>query len=270
VSGALSSPSPHLKLSAHEGVLTIWLNRPEKKNAMNAELVGALQAVMGQLQSPRAPDWSELKVCVLRGEGGTLCAGGDIEEMKGASREELQRLNRDFGELLLALWSCPIPLISVAEGVAMGGGLGLVSVSDYCLGDREASFALPEVRLGLTPAQIAPFVSRRIGAHRAAQLALSAERFSAERAHELGLLYELFEGETERDERLARLIKSLLSASPQATRLTKRLFRACAETGEAELPQLLDRASEELARQARSAEGREGLTAFLERRSARW
>lgn len=267
-------PLTHLEVELDSrGVLSVWLDRPERRNAMNQALVRSLSALFSALRAPTqsaALNLERARVCVLRGRGGHFCAGGDLEEMRFASPEALVGHNRAFGRMLEEATACPIPLLCVLEGAAMGGGFGLASVSDLCLSLRTTRLALPEVRLGIIPAQIAPFVARRIGHQAALQLALTGAQISAERAQELGLITQLYEGERSLEDGLAELITQLLKGAPNALRVTKQLIRESVEAQGDELSALLDQASERFKRQACSQEGTEGLSAFLNKRSPRW
>ena len=255
----------------HRGVLTVWLDRPTRRNAMNEAMVSALRTLFKALCGEPSPQGlHEARLCILRGRGGHFCAGGDIEEMRDASSEELTRINRAFGSMLETASACPIPLVSALEGAVLGGGFGLACVSDLNLAVKSACFALPEVRLGLIPAQIAPFVTRKIGEQATVLLALTGERIDGSRAQSLGLVSQLFEDKESLNEGLALLIKQLLHGAPGAQRHTKQLIRESANAQVGQLSELLDQASERLAQQATSLEGKEGLKAFLDKRSPSW
>jgi isohexenylglutaconyl-CoA hydratase len=253
------------------GVLTVWLDRPSRRNAMNEALVSSLTTLFKALCADPSPhELCEARLCVLRGRGGHFCAGGDIEEMRDASQEELTRINRAFGSMLEVAYACPIPLVSVLEGAVMGGGFGLACVSDLTLALKSARFALPEVRLGLIPAQIAPFVARKIGLQASTRLALTGARIDGLSAERLGLVGELFEDTASLNQGLMALIDQLLQGAPHAQRYTKQLTRDSVRVHESQLSELLDQASQLLAEQAHSKEGREGLTAFLNKRKPSW
>lgn len=170
---------PHcetLLLEPIEGVLRITLNRPQSRNAMSLAMVGELRAVLAAVRDDRS-----VRALVLRGADGHFCAGGDIKDMAGAraaGAEAYRTLNRAFGSLLEEAQAAPQLLVALVEGAVLGGGFGLACVSDVAIAAADAQFGLPETSLGILPAQIAPFVVRRIGLTQARRLALTADRKS--------------------------------------------------------------------------------------------
>lgn len=181
---------PHcetLLLEPIEGVLRITLNRPQSRNAMSLAMVGELRAVLAAVRDDRS-----VRALVLRGAGGHFCAGGDIKDMAGAraaGAEAYRTLNRAFGSLLEEAQAAPQLLVALVEGAVLGGGFGLACVSDVAIAAADAQFGLPETSLGILPAQIAPFVVRRIGLTQARRLALTAARFDGREALRLGLVH---------------------------------------------------------------------------------
>ena len=211
-----------------------------------------------------------LRLIVLRGEGGTFCSGGDLNWMKETlsySDEE----NYDDAENLYALFEsldkCPIPVVGAVEGFALGGGVGLVSVCDYVIARRDAQFSLSEVRVGLVPACIGPFVLRKIGESHTRALFLSSERFSAERALHIDLIHEIAEDEAGLDQALDRVTQSILAASPKALTAAKEFIRSLTRTTPQSQGPLAVRT---LADIRVTPEAQEGLRAFLEKRTPQW
>jgi isohexenylglutaconyl-CoA hydratase len=150
-----------LLLNLEAGVLHVTLNRPDNRNAMSLAMVGELRAVLDSVQSELS-----VRALVLRGAGGHFCAGGDIKDMAGAraaGAEAYRELNRAFGAMLEQAQHAPQVLVAVLEGAVLGGGFGLACVSDIAIAHANAKFGLPETSLGILPAQIAPFVVKRIG-----------------------------------------------------------------------------------------------------------
>ena len=166
-----------LLLEAHNGVLHITLNRPECRNAMSLEMVNELRAVLAQLDS-------QVRAVVISGAGGHFCAGADVKDLVSAG-DQLQALNRAFGTLLQEVQALAPVVIAVLQGAVLGGGFGLACVSDIAIAEGQAQFGLPETRLGLLPAQIAPFVVKRIGLTHTRRLALTAARFDGVEAGRL-------------------------------------------------------------------------------------
>lgn len=247
------------------GFATLWLNRPEKNNAFNAamirELILALDAV-GEDKS--------LRFLLLRGRGKHFSAGADLAWMQQAAELDYNaNLNdaRELAELMYNLAALKIPTLAVVQGAAFGGAVGLVSCCDMAIGAEDSLFSLSEVRIGLAPAVISPFVVQALGERAAKRYALTAERFDGHRARELGLLAETCPA-AELDTQAEAWIANLLLNSPQAMRASKDLLR---EVGSGELTPALRRYTENAIAQIRvSPEGQEGLNAFLEKRRPAW
>ncbi len=260
---------PHETLIvARDGpVLKVSMNRPEAKNALSPTMVRELTAVFEE-----ARDDAGIRVVVLMGAGGTFCAGGDLKGMqkRGAagddSREVTANSNRRFGSLLETMDVLPKAVIALIEGAAMGGGVGLVAVSDWAIADKSAQIGTPEVTVGLVPAQIAPFVAARIGYTQARRMAAYGLRLGAEDALRVGLVHEVANG---RDDLLAKgvsAVNQVLRCAPEAIAETKRLVRASVREP---LGPLLDQASHIFAA-ALAGEAREGIQAFVDKRKPAW
>lgn len=261
-----------LLLALEDGVLSLTLNRPHKRNAMNKRLVEEMQAVFSAISADR-----QVRAVVLRGAQGNFCAGGDIAGMRDGAvddagqplsdTEAAWRFNRSFGHLISQVNRAPQLVIAVLEGAVLGGGFGLACVSDVAIAKRDASFAMPETGLGIVPAQIAPFVVLRIGLTQARRLALTGQRIDGEEAERLGIVHRV----SDTDQCLAAQLKEELSAlrrcAPNATALTKSLLL---EVGRQPLEPLLDHASDLFSQCLNSPEGKEGTQAFLEKRKPSW
>lgn len=262
-----------LLTETHGTAITVTLNRPQQRNAMNLEMVEDLLQQLDIAES--AP---QVRALVLRGACGNFCAGGDVADMRAAQQradsgdgDAFFHLNRRFGELLYAFSNTPIVIIAALEGAVMGGGFGLACVSDICIADHSARFAMPETRLGLPPAQIAPFVAQRVGNSHARRLALSGISIDAREAHRIGLVHELAADESGLKAQLNRQLEAVCAGAPQALATTKRLLLKSAQAGDDRaLLQLLDTAAQQFSRAIRSQEGREGAQAFIEKRPAEW
>jgi methylglutaconyl-CoA hydratase len=245
----------------------VTLDRPAVRNAFNAELIEALRATFDELAG-EPPD--ALRGVVLAGAGPTFCAGADVEWMRAAIGLSLEDNERDafsMQAMFAAIDACPVPVIARVQGAALGGGMGLCAVSDIVVASADASFGFTEVKLGIIPAVISTFVVPKIGESHARALFATGQRFDAARAQRIGLVHEVVVGEDSLDERVAALLDELGSAGPTAARAAKSLLRAIRTLGPQDARRHTPR---EIARQRTSAEGQEGLAAFLEKRAPRW
>jgi len=252
-------------LTISEGpVTTITLNRPEVRNAFNEDLIRDLSSWAG-----RVPADGSVRVVVLRGAGATFCAGADLQwmsKMAGYSLEENLADARLAASMFLALDSLPVPLIGRVHGAALGGGAGLAAVCDVVVAADDATFGFTEVVLGILPAMISPYVVRKIGLSAARELCLSGARFSATRAKDVGLVHDVV-SEDGLDLAVDRHVAQFLKAAPSAVAATKRLLSQVAGRPPAEV---LEQTVNAIATQRVSAEGQEGMRAFLQKRPASW
>lgn len=252
-----------------QGVMTLTLNRPNKRNAMNRQLVDEMMSVFRQLEKS-----SDVRALVIRGAGGNFCAGGDISGMNKdtsgdpkAAEKAAWQFNRDFGHMCTLANRLPLVVITLLEGAVLGGGLGLACISDVAIADRGAKLGMPETGLGIIPAQIAPFVVARIGLPAARRFALLGDWLDGEGAVKIGIAHEVVDGAEEMNAALQKTIKRVLRTAPNATAITKKLMQ---EVPSSEHEALLDRAADYFAAAASSPEGREGTTAFVEKRLPAW
>lgn len=260
----------HIRLDREGPVLRLWLNRPEQRNALSADMVREIQATFDAIRDDR-----RVRVVVIRGAGGTFCAGGDIKNMQLAgvppvpgADDELKAGNRRYGAMLLTIDEARQAVIAVVEGAAMGGGIGFASVADITLALDSAEFAMTEVMLGIVPAAISPFVVRRIGLTAARRLAVSGAKLSARKARDVGFVHEVAGDPAALDALLATQINQILKCAPDAVAETKRLMLRAATA--VPMTELLDRAADSFAAAVRSPEGREGTAAFVEKRKPNW
>jgi isohexenylglutaconyl-CoA hydratase len=254
-----------LLLNLDVGVLHVTLNRPESRNAMSLAMVGELRSVLESVRHD-----ANVRAIVLRGAGGHFCAGGDIKDIAGAraaGADAYRTLNRAFGSLLEEAQHAPLVLIAVLEGAVLGGGFGLACVSDIALCQQDAKFGLPETTLGILPAQIAPFVVKRIGLTQTRRLALTAARFNGSEAERLGLVHFSEIDSEHLDARLHQVLSQVRQCAPQANAQTKALLLAAEHEA---LGPLLDRAAEQFAAAVTGAEGIEGTMAFMQKRPPKW
>ncbi|MEE1950160.1 gamma-carboxygeranoyl-CoA hydratase [Pseudomonas alcaligenes] len=247
------------------GFATLWLNRPDKNNAFNAEMIRELILALDLIAADKS-----LRFLLLRGRGRHFSAGADLAWMQASAKLDYNaNLNdaRELAELMYNLNALKIPTLAVVQGAAFGGAVGLVSCCDMAIGAEDALFSLSEVRIGLAPAVISPFVVQALGERTARRYALTAERFSGSRARELGLLAEAYPA-AELDAQIEAWVNNLLLNSPQAMQSSKDLLR---EVASGVLSPNLRRYTENaIARIRVSPEGQEGLNAFLEKRTPAW
>ncbi len=248
-------------------VARVTLARPEVRNAFNAELIAALREAFDRL-SVESPE--TLRAVVLAGDGKAFCAGADIEWQRAARALSMEENEADAGRLqqmLAAVDECPVPVIAAVHGATLGGGMALCCVADLTIATADALFGFTEVRLGLIPAVISPFVLPRIGEGAARALFLTGERFGAERALRIGLVSEVVPDQRALDSRVDAVIAEVLSAGPEATRNAKAMIREQRGLARADT---LARTVGWAARQRVSPEGQEGLGAFLDKRPPGW
>jgi methylglutaconyl-CoA hydratase len=242
-----------LRLERDGAVLCVTLARPDRRNAFDAALIAELTDAFSDVGDARA--------VVLAGEGPSFCAGADVEWQRASidlsydeNVEDAMRLYR----MCEAIDSCPAPVIARVQGFALGGGSGLVACSDVVVAAPDATFGFTEVRLGIIPAVISPFVIPRIGPGAARRYFLTGERFGAEQALRIGLVHEVAD---EPDAVVERIVGDVLAGGPEAVRAAKRLVR--------ERPAGLETAQIAAGRRS-SDEGQDGLRAFLEKRRPGW
>jgi methylglutaconyl-CoA hydratase len=254
-----------LTVEREGAVARVWLDRPERRNAFNAELIAAISETFAVLAADEA-----LRAVVIAGRGAAFCAGGDLEWMRASGQLPYER-NLADAELAAAMFSavesCPVPVLARVHGAAVGGGTGLACCCDVVLARADARFGFTEVRLGLVPATIAPFALARIGRSQARALFVTGETFGAERAHAIGLVHEVHADDTSLDAAVERALAAIMRGGPEAVRAAKALLVDMRDGDPA--PQSR-RAAEAIAARRASDEGREGIAAFLERREPRW
>jgi methylglutaconyl-CoA hydratase len=248
------------------GVGIITLNRPERHNAFDDALIGELSAAIDFMAVEPA-----VRVLIISSVGKSFCAGADLNWMKraaGYSSEENLRDSRALAEMLRRLAQCPKPTIARIQGPAYGGGVGLVACCDVAIATFDAAFALTEVKLGIIPAVISPHVIAAIGERYARRYMLTAERFSAAEAYRIGLLHEMVADDTALDEAVGEIVDTLLKNGPRALAECKELVAAVAWKPLS--PDVIEDTAQRITRLRASAEGREGMTAFLEKRKPNW
>ena len=227
-------------------VLTLSLNNVEKRNALTSEMMGALSAILEDVNN-----YDNLRVIVIRGSGSVFCSGADINTW---NPEELQ-------ELLFSLSDCSIPTIAHVHGICFGGGMGIASACDFVIAEKGTKFGFPEVKIGMIPAVISPYVSRKISIGRMRELFITGESFGVYQAYDFGFLYS-----PESD--ITNLIHKIIDGAPLAQSFIKKLL-----SDEVDIDYIKERDSHlaELITQIREgSEGQEGIAAFMQKRSPSW
>jgi methylglutaconyl-CoA hydratase len=252
-------------LVSHDGpVLRITFNRPAVRNAFDEEVIDALSSCIAS-----AEDDPSVRVVVLAGAGKAFCAGADLAWMsKAVAYNQVENLAdaEDFALMLERIDTLSRPVIGRVHGAALGGGVGIAAVCDIVIAADTATIGLTEVKLGILPAVISPYVIRKIGVSAARELFLTGSRFGAERARELRLVHEVV-SETDLDAAVDRRIAELLTSGPGAVAAAKTLIRDVA----GESPKdVIGLTTSRIAAQRVSPEGQEGIRAFLEKRKPDW
>ncbi len=250
------------------GVMRLVLARPAVRNAFDEAMISEISGALGALAL--VPQGAELRVLVLQGEGESFCAGGDLAYMKAqaaAGPEENLDDARALGRMFRRLAALPVPVLCHVHGSAVGGGLGLAACSDYVLADSAAVFATTEVRLGLVPGLISPYVIRRLGVAHASALLLTGQRVKAAEALRIGLVQRVLGPAEDPGGALAELLGQFLAAGPEAARRAKALMLAVSPLPGPELTEVTARA---IAEARASEEGQEGLRAFFGKVPPRW
>ena len=254
-----------LDIERQGAVATVWMNRPEVFNAFNEQLIDDLAAACGALE-----DDAGVRVVVLAGRGRHFSAGADLNWMQRASAcTEAENLAdaRKFAAMLQALSGLSKPTIARVQGAALGGGTGLAAACDMVVAADNAQFSTSEVKFGIIPAVISPYVLRAIGPRHALRYFQTAEKFSAAEAKAIGLVSELVTLD-ELDAGVAKLVQSLLTGGPLAQQAAKDLIAAI--SGRQIDAAVGEETALRIARQRAGAEAREGITAFLHKRPAAW
>ncbi|MHA3053270.1 enoyl-CoA hydratase/isomerase family protein [Acinetobacter sp. ANC 4640] len=254
-----------LQLEHRDQVAYIWLNRPELHNAFNTQVIEELHHCFTQLN-----ERDDVRVVILAGRGKSFSAGADLNWMKHAGQASQTENEADalkLATMLHSLATLKQPTIARVHGIAFGGGMGLASACDICIASTDAKFATSEVRLGLAPSTISPYVIRAIGVRQASRYFLTAERISAEQALNIGLAHEIAAAD-ELDHKVDEIVQALLLGGPKAQTASKQLIQL---VDQKELTQeLLLQTAQHIAHVRQGSEAKEGLNAFLNKQSPTW
>ncbi len=254
-----------LQLEHAHQVATVWLNRAELHNAFNTVVIEELQQCFDALNCR-----DDVRVVILAGRGKSFSAGADLNWMKQAGQASSADNEADalkLAKMLQRLATLKQPTIARVHGVALGGGMGLASACDICIASNNAQFATSEVRLGLAPSTISPYVIRAIGTRQAARYFLTAERISAQQAQKIGLVHEVTSAE-ELDAKIAEIVANLLLGGPQAQAASKQLIQMVDQQVLTE--DLLRQTAQHIAHVRQGSEAKNGLSAFLDKQRPAW
>lgn len=253
-----------IRVNKADQITTITLHRPEKRNAMHGPLIAEVT------QALHTACEDDTRILILNGDGDFFCAGGDIAWMqKIATATEAENIAdaESLAFMLQQLYQFPHPTIVLAHGAAMGGGFGLVAAADIAIASTTTQFGLPEVKMGITPSIISPYVISAIGPRQSHYYFLTGERFDASTAYRLGLVHQVVEMDKLQETGM-QLAKTLLKNGPEAMKAAKLLIREM--TSQPVESTLSQQTARHLANRRRSAEAQEGLRAFIEKREAKF
>ena len=248
-------------------VARVTLSRPDVHNAFDAALIADLRTTFATLAREEPP---HLRAVVLAGDGPSFCAGADLAWMRAAMALDTEGNEQDAmatADMYETIDICPVPVIARVHGAALGGGMGLLAVSDLVIAESGTRFGFTETRLGILPSVISPFVVAKIGESHARALFPSGRRFDATRAARIGLVHEIVEGDEALDGAVESAIDDLLAAGPTAARAAKAIVREVRGLGHGSAKWHTARV---IARQRTSEEAQEGFLAFTEKRRPSW
>ncbi|MBS0301103.1 MAG: enoyl-CoA hydratase/isomerase family protein [Proteobacteria bacterium] len=254
-----------VRIDTRGHVATVTLTRPEVRNAFNDAVIAQLSETFVQLG-----ERADVRAIVLAAEGPAFCAGADLNWMRRMAdytRDENLADAAQLAFMLRTIYECPKPTIARVQGDVYAGGMGLVAVCDVAVSVDTAHFCLSEVKLGLIPATISPYVIRAMGPRAAHRWFLTADRFDAAEALRIGFVHELASADA-LDAKVGEIVHALVSASPNAVRQCKRLVQDVAERDISRL--LIERTVEDIADIRASDEGKEGVQSFLQKRKPNW
>lgn len=254
-----------IDLSVNQATATVTLNRPEMRNAFNEAMIAELTQAFRSLGDDKS-----VRAIVLKSNGPAFCAGADLNWMKKMASYTQQENLTDAGqlaEMLRTIYACPKPVVACVQGDCYAGGMGLVAACDIVIAAETVNFCLSEVKLGLIPATISPYVIKAMGEQAARRYFVTAERFSAQRAHGLGLVHEIAPADA-LEETTTGIVKALAGNSPNAVKEAKRLVREVA--GQPLNAALIADTTQRIADIRSSEEGKEGVASFLEKRAPCW
>jgi len=255
----------NIEFELKDNLGTIWLNRPEKHNAMNAEMIAEIIDCVGEVNNLQ-----EVRILFLRGRGKSFCAGADLNYMKGIAEfgyEENYNDSLQLAKCFNVIYTCKKPTIAVVQGAAIGGANGLLAACDFVFCTDETKFAFAEVKLGIAPATISPYVAKRIGEFGSRDLMLTGRRFLGKEAEHYRLVNKSLP-ENEIEEHIKKIVKTLMSSGPDAMAACKELIYNI--SNKYSFDDSIDYTARLIAELRASKEGQEGMASFLEKRKPKW
>ena len=255
-----------LELTINDRVATLWLNRPDVRNAFNGEMIAELIDCLGQVAQDE-----NIIALLLRGKGKVFCGGADIAWMGSFSQrtyKEDYQGNQRLAQCFHAVYTLPQPTIAVVQGAAFGGANGLLAACDMAYAVENTTFAFSEVKIGIIPATIAPYVLRRVGQAAARELMLTGHRFVGVEAARVGLVNQCFRTKEDVEAHVRNMVTELKTAAPGAVRRCKQLISTVVQVNSVE--ETMDYTARMIADARASPEGQEGMRAFLEKRKPNW
>lgn len=254
-----------IQIEISEGVGTIWLNRPEIHNAFNEVMIRELIQVFAEIEKD-----DTIRIVVVRGRGKSFCAGADLNWMRGVasySYEQNYAESLNLSKCFYSIYTCPKPTIAIVHGAAIGGANGLLAACDFAFADQNTTFSLSEVKIGIVPACISPYVTKRVGEYGSKELMLTGKRFYGDEAQRHGLVNQSMAAR-DLDQHVDELIALLKTSGPKAMSHCKNLLYDISNN--LNLEQAIDYTARMIADIRASDEGQEGMAAFLEKRKPNW
>lgn len=252
-----------IELESNDAIATLWLNRPEVLNALNSQLLDALTDVISYVNSN-----PEFRIILLRGKGNAFCSGADLNWLESDSTETgIQEKARKLATCFHTIYISAKPVISIIHGSILGGANGLICASDFVISDNSSTFAFPEVRIGLAPSTISPYVIRKIGFQNAKRLLFTGVKINVVEAKQTGLI-DFYGNETGVKDYTLKLISDLLKASPEALTETKRLLQSISDQDINK--EIINNTTQSFVKMKMGADSKEGISAFREKRNPSW
>ena len=259
------NPFENIEFELKDLVGTVYLNRPDKHNAMTPEMIGEIIDIFSEVN-----DMKDVRVVVLRGRGKSFCAGADLNYMKGIAAfgfEENYQDSLRLAKCFNVIYTCNKPTIAVVQGAAIGGANGLLSACDFVYCDDETKFAFSEVKLGIAPATISPYVTKRIGEFGSRELMLTGRRFTGKEAEGYRLVNRSLPAD-KLEEQVTQTIQLLMTSGPDAMSACKQLIYNI--SNKTDFEDIQDYTASTIAELRAAAEGQEGMASFLEKRKPNW
>jgi len=255
-----------IEIKREDSIVTVWMNRPEKHNAFDETMIEELTDVFAELSKT-----DDLRVVVLRGKGKSFCAGADLNYMKDIAKFGYQENYKDgkrLATLFKTVYMCPHPTIAIVQGAAFGGANGLLAACDIVIAEQNSIFAFSEVKIGISPATIGPYVLKRIGEFGGKELMMTGMKFKGKEAEKFGLVNKAVP-EQKMEDTLQEYINKFMTSAPKAVEVTKVMINTLTNDFMT-LTDAMDYTADIIARLRDADEGQEGMAAFLEKRKPEW